>query len=205
MRKGRRLGHWAQAARQPRAGTHRTPPGAASCAACTARRGPHCSCAPASRCRRSPPRRAPGGQHLSTLLARFLAGHALASTLHPSLAPGPGKVDAPSWLLGARPRRVPRQQARGDPRVPAQDGSPGGGSGPAGPPWRSAGWRSSSSWAGRPVGSGTRAWRGARVPRREAAWGDSTHHVVTLLPAARPRPFHAWTRPLARHSPAPMG
>ena len=53
----------------PSGSTHRTPHGAASCAVCTGHRGPRCSCAPASRCWHSRPRRVPGGQqHLSTPL-----------------------------------------------------------------------------------------------------------------------------------------
>lgn len=43
-----------------------------------------------------------------------------------------------------------------------------------GPPRHLAEWRSSSSWADRPAGSDTRAWRGAQVPTQETAWMRQT-------------------------------
>lgn len=61
-----------------------------------------------------------------------------------------------------------------------------------GPPRHLAEWRSSSSWADRPAGSDTRAWRGAQVPTQETAWMRQTVSTgqknikPTLLGALRP-------------------
>lgn len=52
-------------------------------------------------------------------------------------------------------------------------GSPGGGSGPAGPPRHSAACCSSRPWAGTPADSGTRWWRDVRASSQETAWGQS--------------------------------
>ena len=54
-----------------------------------------------------------------------------------------------------------------------RSGSPGGDSGPAGPPRHSAGCCSSRPWAGTPADSGTRSWRDVRASSQETAWGQS--------------------------------
>lgn len=81
------MGPQCQAVRAGRAGralqgTHHTPGGAASCEACTLRQGPHCSCAPASRCWHSPPRRAPAGRGAQLGLPYLLRVHP-NERLHP--------------------------------------------------------------------------------------------------------------------------
>lgn len=75
-----------------RGDTHRTLHGAASCVACTGRRGPRCPSAPASLCWRSLPRRAPG----DAASAQGCQTPSLHPT-HPVLLPGLG-----DWA-GTRP------------------------------------------------------------------------------------------------------
>lgn len=189
--------------------THRTLRGAASCAACTGRRGPRCPSVPASLCRRSPPRTAPGGGAALAQGCRHRPPPHVPRPASQTGGPGargpgrPGDGGLGAWETrgpGARAGTCPvplGTSLAGQPRTKRQGGppparargcpgrpSPGAGSGPGRPPpRRSAGWRSSNSLAGRPSGSGTKSWTDVQGPRKAAAWGDSASARAPGLPS----------------------